>query len=230
MGEQRRIGFMESFQGPRIYRLMIPRLLIAFFILLTISDAWITWGPLNDTFDELSYWFSIIAAWALIPNITTMLVLNFRRAGRYSRGLTNIVWRAIITLITFVFVIYLGFTLQGGITGANYSLFYYYVVAVTSQSLSGIFLNAYAIEYAYKVMKIVSLEAAAFIIPAIIFFLGKIPIFTGPIPQLGPMSDWIVGKLITGGTVGALIAGTCTEIVFGIKSMVLQEENVVVEV
>jgi hypothetical protein len=209
---------------------MIPRLLIAFFILMTIADAWVSWSPLNDAFDDLSYWFSIVAAFALIPNITSMLVLNFRRAGRYSRGLTNIVWRAVITLVTFVFVLYLGFSQPGGATGANYSLFYYYVVAVTSQSLSGIFLNAYAIEYAYKVMKIVSLEAAAFIIPGIIFFLGKIPIFTGVVPQLGPMSDWIVGKLITGGTVGALIAGTLTEIVFGIKSMVLQEENVVVEV
>lgn len=230
MTETGRIDMRQAMAGPRLYRLFIPRLMIAILILVTILNDFISWAPINDLYKEMTSWGAIIGAWALIPNVTSMLVLNFRRVSRYSRGITNIVWRSAITLVTFVFVLYLGFTLPGGTTGSQYSLFYYYVVAVTSQSLSGIFLNAYAIEYAYKVMKIVSLEAAAFIIPGIIFFLGKIPIFTGPVPQLGPMSDWIVSKLITGGTVGALIAGTITEIAFGIKSLVMQEENVVVEV
>jgi hypothetical protein len=195
-----------------------------------ILNTFVKWDPIQSFYKEMALWATIITVWSLIPNALSLWIINLRRASRITSGINMTIVRAVTTLVGFTFFFIFAHALEGGTTNPIYAQVYFYVIAAVMGGVAYIFQAAYSIEFAYKVMLIDSLEAAAFIIPGLIFFLGHMPLVTENIwAGFGPLSDWILNRLITGGTVGALIAGATTEIMFALKSLLLQEEKVIVE-
>jgi hypothetical protein len=199
--------------------------LIAAIALIIVLEAFFVSAPLKAVKTELTYWGTIIGVWALIPSILSLWALNMRRAMR--GGKTGI--RAGMMLGAFVFVFVLAFAL-GGYKTPTFGKFYFIVINYVQGAVTYVLHAAYGLLYAYMLFKIDSLEAAIFIIPGLFYFLGKNPMITSLVwSGFAPIGDWIMNKMILGGTVGALIAATTTEIVYGVKSILVQEEQVILE-
>lgn len=224
-------------RSPKFYREWIPRIILALLLLIIIAQGFTGIKAFSTYKKTISLWGSIIGVIALVPTQLVLFRANLTRIikGFQQKKRDNVWVRSILTVVSFFFFFYMAYRTPEGLQDPIYGYLFYTTILVVIEGVGYGMMTAYNISEAYMTMKIVSWEAASYIIPAMLYLLSAMPSLLEAMgPQAGDglfnFGIWIIDTLQMGGTRGALIASTITAIFLALRSLVLQDERIIKEI
>lgn len=224
-------------RSPKFYRVVMPRVILSIALLIILLQGFTDIKQFSSYKSSISLWGSIIGVIALVPTQLVLFRANLSRIiTRYRQKKMDNVWiRSILTVVSFFFFFYMAYRTPEGLNDPIYGYLFYTTILVVIEGVGYGMMTAYNISEAYMTMKIVSWEAASYIIPAMLYLLSAMPSLLEAMgTQAGDglfyFGIWIIDTLQMGGTVGALIASTVTAIFLALRSLILQDERIIQEI
>jgi hypothetical protein len=228
---------IPNLRSPKTYRVLIPRLILSIALLIILLQGFTDINQFSSYKKSLSLWGSIIGVIALVPTQLVLFRANISRIiTKYrKKEMDNVLLRSTLTIISFIFFFYMAYRTPEGLNDPIYGYLFYTTILVVIEGVGYGMMTAYNISEAYMTMKIVSWEAASYIVPAMLYLLSAMPSLLEAMgPQAGDglfyFGIWIIDTLQMGGTKGALIASTVTAIFLALRSLILKDERIIQEI
>jgi hypothetical protein len=228
---------VKKLASEKIYRNMIPRVIIAVVAWIYLLDRLTTIQFLGAWRKELTLWGTVIYYWSMMPPIFSSLVYQFRRISSNREKRNKAFWKASMIVVTFVIFLAIAYSGPGAAFPMNpntkttlYKNIYLFGVAVATQGIWYIMLTGYTLEAAYRSMKLTSLDAVAFLIPCFAWMGRGMPIIGVIWPGIFNVGYWFMGVVNYGGTVGPTIAALLTSVIFAARALVVREKGAIMEV
>ncbi|MBI3302601.1 MAG: hypothetical protein HYZ72_11100 [Deltaproteobacteria bacterium] len=167
---------------------------------------------------EVSVWNQIIAGFATILGVASLLHVHSRKIQRQEAGWGYSVVMYLSMLITLGAGIWSGGKGEGTAFGWVYN---YVLVALQSTMFS--LLAFFVASAAYRAFRARSPEATVLLLAAVLVMFGRVPLGEYLVAGIGQVSDWVMSVPNTAGQRGILIGislggiATSIKIIFGIE-------------
>ena len=202
-------------------------LLIAFVLGLTFTAQYYIPHPVSEALlTEASIWNQIIAGFAIILGVGSLLRVHYLRIARREAG-----WGYSGVLFVSMLIVLGAGLWSGGISeGSLFGWLYSYVI-VALQSTMFSLLAFFVASAAYRAFRARSPEASVLLLAAIIVMAGRVPLGEYLLAGLGRLSDWIMQVPNTAAQrailIGVSLGGIATsiKIIFGIERAYLGGED-----
>lgn len=202
-------------------------LLIAFVLGLTFTLQYYIPHPASEALlTEASVWNQIIAGFAIILGVGSLLQVHYAKIKRQEAG-----WGySGVLFASMLIVLGAGLWSQGKAEGTSFGWLYSYVI-VALQSTMFSLLAFFVASAAYRAFRARTPEASVLLIAAIIVMAGRVPLGEYLLPSLGQLSDWIMNVPNTAAQrailIGVSLGGIATsiKIIFGIERAYLGGED-----
>lgn len=202
-------------------------LLIAFVLGLTFTAQYYIPHPVSEALlTEASVWNQIIAGFAIILGVGSLLRVHYLRIARQEAG-----WGYSGVLFVSMLIVLGAGLWSGGVSeGSLFGWLYSYVI-VALQSTMFSLLAFFVASAAYRAFRARSPEASVLLLAAIIVMAGRVPLGEYLLAGLGQLSDWIMQVPNTAAQrailIGVSLGGIATsiKIIFGIERAYLGGEN-----
>lgn len=202
-------------------------LFIAFVLGLTFTLQYYIPHPASEALlTEASVWNQIIAGFAIILGVGSLLQVHYAKIKRQEAG-----WGySGVLFASMLVVLGAGLWSQGKAEGTSFGWLYNYVI-VALQSTMFSLLAFFVASAAYRAFRARTPEASVLLIAAIIVMAGRVPLGEYLLPSLGQLSDWIMNVPNTAAQrailIGVSLGGIATsiKIIFGIERAYLGGED-----
>jgi len=193
--------------------------LLTFILGVTFALQYYVPHPASEALlSEVSVWNQIIAGFAAILGVTSLLQVHYVKIRRREPGWGYSTILYLSMLITLVVGLWSGGESENSAFGWLYS---YVLVALSSTMFS--ILAFFIASAAYRTFRARSTEATVLLIAAALVMIGRVPLGEYLISGSGQVSDWIMTVPNTAAQRGILIGislggiATSIKIIFGIE-------------
>jgi hypothetical protein len=193
--------------------------LLTFILGVTFTLQYYVPYPTSEALlSEVSVWNQIIAGFAAILGVTSLLQVHYAKLRRREPGWGYSAILYLSMLITLVVGLWSGGESEHSAFGWLYS---YVLVALSSTMFS--ILAFFIASAAYRTFRARSTEATVLLIAAALVMIGRVPLGEYLISGSGQVSDWIMSVPNTAAQRGILIGislggiATSIKIIFGIE-------------
>jgi hypothetical protein len=202
-------------------------LFIALVLGLTFTLQYYIPHPASEALlTEASVWNQIIAGFAIILGVGSLLQVHYTKIKRQEAG-----WGySGVLFASMLIVLGAGLWSQGKAEGTSFGWLYNYVI-VALQSTMFSLLAFFVASAAYRAFRARTPEASVLLIAAIIVMAGRVPLGEYLFASLGQISDWIMNVPNTAAQrailIGVSLGGIATsiKIIFGIERAYLGGED-----
>lgn len=202
-------------------------LMIAFVLGLTFTLQYYIPHPASEALlAEASVWNQIIAGFAIILGVGSLLQVHYVKVKRKDAG-----WGySAVLFVSMLIVLGAGLWSEGKAEGTLFGWLYSYVI-VALQSTMFSLLAFFVASAAYRAFRARTPEASVLLISAIIVMAGRVPLGEYLLPSLGQLSDWIMNVPNTAAQrailIGVSLGGIATsiKIIFGVERAYLGGED-----
>ncbi len=194
-------------------------LLIALVLGLTFTLQYYIPHPASEALlTEASVWNQIIAGFAIILGVGSLLQVHYVKIKRQEAG-----WGySGVLFVSMLIVLGAGLWSEGKAEGTSFGWLYSYVI-VALQSTMFSLLAFFVASAAFRAFRARTPEATVLLIAAIIVMAGRVPLGEYLLASLGQLSDWIMNVPNTAAQrailIGVSLGGIATsiKIIFGIE-------------
>ncbi len=171
---------------------------------------------------EVSVWNQIIAGFAAILGVTSLLHVHYTKIRRQEAGWGYSVVLYLSMLITLIVGLWSG----GESENSAFSWLYSYILVALSSTMFSI-LAFFVASAAYRAFRARSLEATVLLAAAVFVMFGRVPLGEYLVSGVGQISDWIMSVPNTAARRGIIIGislggiATSIKIIFGIEQAYL---------
>lgn len=169
--------------------------------------------PASESFlQEMSVWNQIIAGFAIILGVGSLLSTHYLKIKRQESG-----WGYSGALFVSMFVMFgAGLWAEGKAEGTVFGWLYDYVLVALQGTMFSL-LAFFVASAAYRAFRARSLEATILLGAAVIVMAGRVPLGEYLLPGIGQISDWIMNVPNTAAQRGILIGVSLGGIAISIK-------------
>src|SRR5215510_13075299 len=193
--------------------------LITFVLGVTFALQYYVPHPASEALlSEISVWNQIIAGFAAILGVTSLLHVHYVKIRRREVG-----WGySAVLYLSMVIILVAGFWSGGESEGTAFGWLYLYVLVALSSTMFSI-LAFFVASAAYRAFRARSLEATVLLAAAVFVMFGRVPLGEYLISGIGLVSDWIMNVPNTAARRGIIIGislggiATSIKIIFGIE-------------
>ena len=200
------------------WRRSLP-VLITFVLGITFALQYYVPHPASEALlSEVSVWNQIIAGFAAILGVTSLLQVHYSKIRRKEAGWGYSVVLYLSMVATLIVGVWSGGVSENSAFGWLYS---YILVALSSTMFS--MLAFFVASAAYRAFRARSLEATVLLAAAVFVMFGRVPLGEYLISGIGLVSDWIMNVPNTAARRGIIIGislggiATSIKIIFGIE-------------
>ena len=193
--------------------------LITFVLGVTFALQYYVPHPASEALlSEVSVWNQIIAGFAAILGVASLLQVHYTKMRRKEAGWGYSVVLYLSMLMTLVIGLWSGGESEGSAFGWLYS---YVLVALQSTMFS--ILGFFVASAAYRAFRARSLEATVLLVAAVFVMFGRVPLGEYLVYGVGQVSDWIMSVPNTAARRGIIIGislggiATSIKIIFGLE-------------
>lgn len=193
--------------------------LLSFILGITFALQYYIPHPASEALlSEVSVWNQIIAGFAAILGVTSLLHVHYVKIRRKESGwgYSAILYLSMLTMVV------VGVGSGGESEGTAFGWLYSYVLVALSSTMFSI-LAFFIASAAYRTFRARSTEATVLLIAASLVMIGRVPLGEYLISGSGQVSDWIMSVPNTAAQRGILIGislggiATSIKIIFGIE-------------
>jgi hypothetical protein len=193
--------------------------LITFVLGVTFALQYYVPHPASEALlSEISVWNQIIAGFAAILGVTSLLHVHYVKIRRREAG-----WGySAVLYLSMVVILVAGFWSGGESEGTAFGWLYLYVLVALSSTMFSI-LAFFVASAAYRAFRARSLEATVLLVAAVFVMFGRVPLGEYLVSGVGQISDWIMSVPNTAARRGIIIGislggiATSIKIIFGIE-------------
>ena len=193
--------------------------LITFVLGVTFALQYYVPHPASEALlSEISVWNQIIAGFAAILGVTSLLHVHYVKIRRREAG-----WGySAVLYLSMVIILVAGFWSGGESEGTAFGWLYLYVLVALSSTMFSI-LAFFVASAAYRAFRARSLEATVLLVAAVFVMFGRVPLGEYLVSGVGQVSDWIMSVPNTAARRGIIIGislggiATSIKIIFGIE-------------
>jgi hypothetical protein len=167
---------------------------------------------------EVTVWNQIIAGFAIILGVASLLYLHYQKIMRKETGWGYSAVLYLSMLITLIIGLWVG----GEGEGTAFGWLYDYVLVALQGTMFSI-LAFFVASAAYRAFRARSVEATVLLVAAIFVMFGRVPLGEYLVSGVGEVSDWIMSVPNTAARRGIIIGislggiATSIKIIFGIE-------------
>ena len=197
--------------------------LITFVLGVTFALQYYVPHPASEALlSEISVWNQIIAGFAAILGVTSLLHVHYVKIRRREVG-----WGySAVLYLSMVIILVAGFWSGGESEGTAFGWLYLYVLVALSSTMFSI-LAFFVASAAYRAFRARSLEATVLLAAAVFVMFGRVPLGEYLVSGVGQVSDWIMSVPNTAARRGIIIGislggiATSIKIIFGIDLKII---------
>ena len=194
-------------------------ILITFVLGVTFALQYYVPHPASEALlSEISVWNQIIAGFAAILGVASLLHVHYVKIRRKEAG-----WGySAILYLSMVIMLVVGFWSGGESAGTAFGWLYTYVLVALSSTMFSI-LAFFVASAAYRAFRARSLEATVLLVAAVFVMFGRVPLGEYLVSGVGQISDWIMSVPNTAARRGIIIGislggiATSIKIIFGLE-------------
>ncbi|HEV8712330.1 MAG TPA: hypothetical protein VGX03_05815 [Candidatus Binatia bacterium] len=192
---------------------------ITFVLGITFALQYYVPHPASEALlSEISVWNQIIAGFAAILGVASLLHVHYVKLRRREAG-----WGySAVLYLSMVSIVVVGFWSGGESEGTAFGWLYMYVLVALSSTMFSI-LAFFVASAAYRAFRARSLEATVLLAAAVFVMFGRVPLGEYLVSGVGQISDWIMSVPNTAARRGIIIGislggiATSIKIIFGLE-------------
>ena len=193
--------------------------LITFVLGVTFALQYYVPHPASEALlSEVSVWNQIIAGFAAILGVTSLLQVHYVKIRRKEAG-----WGySLVLYLSMVVTLVVGFWSGGESQSSAFGWLYSYILVALSSTMFSM-LAFFVASAAYRAFRARSLEATILLASAVFVMFGRVPLGEYLVSGVGLVSDWIMNVPNTAARRGIMIGislggiATSIKIIFGIE-------------
>ena len=193
--------------------------LITFVLGVTFALQYYVPHPASEALlSEVSVWNQIIAGFAAILGVASLLQVHYVKMRRKEAG-----WGySAVLYLSMVVTLIVGFWSGGESENSAFGWLYSYILVALSSTMFSI-LAFFVASAAYRAFRARSLEATVLLAAAVFVMFGRVPLGEYLVSGVGLVSDWIMNVPNTAARRGIMIGislggiATSIKIIFGIE-------------
>jgi hypothetical protein len=193
--------------------------LITFVLGVTFALQYYVPHPASEALlSEVSVWNQIIAGFAIILGVTSLLQVHYVKIRRKEAG-----WGySLVMYLSMVVTLVVGFWSGGESESSAFGWLYNYILVALSSTMFSM-LAFFVASAAYRAFRARSLEATVLLTAAVFVMFGRVPLGEYLVSGVGLVSDWIMNVPNTAARRGIMIGislggiATSIKIIFGIE-------------
>jgi len=193
--------------------------LITFVLGVTFALQYYVPHPASEALlSEISVWNQIIAGFAAILGVASLLHVHYVKIRRKEAG-----WGySAVLYLSMLIMLIVGIWSGGESAGTAFGWLYTYVLVALSSTMFSI-LAFFVASAAYRAFRARSLEATVLLVAAVFVMFGRVPLGEYLVSGVGQISDWIMSVPNTAARRGIIIGislggiATSIKIIFGIE-------------
>jgi len=193
--------------------------LITFVLGVTFALQYYVPHPASEALlSEISVWNQIIAGFAAILGVTSLLHVHYVKIRRREAGRGY----SAVLYLSMVIILVAGFWSGGESERTAFGWLYLYGLVALSSTMCSI-LAFFVAAAAYRALRARSLEATVLLVAAVFVMFGRVPLGEYLVSGVGQVSDWIMSVPNTAARRGIIIGislggiATSIKIIFGIE-------------
>ena len=193
--------------------------LITFVLGVTFALQYYVPHPASEALlSEVSVWNQIIAGFAIILGVTSLLQVHYVKIRRKEAG-----WGySLVMYLSMVVTLVVGFWSGGESESSAFGWLYNYILVALSSTMFSM-LAFFVASAAYRAFRARSLEATILLASAVFVMFGRVPLGEYLVSGVGLVSDWIMNVPNTAARRGIMIGislggiATSIKIIFGVE-------------